>query len=109
MSLMWLRDVHHRFERSGRHVHAVNGVDLDVEAGQTVAVIGESGSGKSTLGRIALGLLTPTSGTVEYGGQGKGPEMQFIFFDEAYRAGAPVSMVTLNTVGPTLIKYGSEE
>lgn len=45
----------------------------------------------------------------EYGGQGKGPEMQFIFFDEAYRAGAPVSMVTLNTVGPTLIKYGSEE
>jgi alkylation response protein AidB-like acyl-CoA dehydrogenase len=46
---------------------------------------------------------------VEYGGQGKGPEMQFIFFDEAYRAGAPVSMVTLNTVGPTLIKYGSEE
>ncbi|WP_436790618.1 acyl-CoA dehydrogenase family protein [Yinghuangia sp. YIM S10712] len=46
---------------------------------------------------------------VEYGGRGKGPEMQFIFFDEAYRAGAPVSMVTLNTVGPTLIKYGSEE
>jgi alkylation response protein AidB-like acyl-CoA dehydrogenase len=46
---------------------------------------------------------------VEYGGQGKGPEMQFIFFDEAYRAGAPVSMVTLNTVGPTLIKYGSDE
>ncbi|WP_406284813.1 acyl-CoA dehydrogenase family protein [Embleya sp. NBC_00896] len=45
---------------------------------------------------------------LEYGGQGKGPEMQFIFFDEAYRAGAPVSMVTLNTVGPTLMKFGTE-
>ncbi|MFD0416592.1 acyl-CoA dehydrogenase family protein [Streptomyces sp. NPDC127108] len=46
---------------------------------------------------------------VEYGGQGRGADEQFVFFDEAYRAGAPVSMVTLNTVGPTLMKYGTEE
>ncbi|MFH8566662.1 acyl-CoA dehydrogenase family protein [Streptomyces sp. NPDC017988] len=52
-----------------------------------------------------LGLGWP----VEYGGQGHGADEQFVFFDEAYRAGAPVSMVTLNTVGPTLMKYGSEE
>ncbi|MFJ3200400.1 acyl-CoA dehydrogenase family protein [Streptomyces sp. NPDC086989] len=52
-----------------------------------------------------LGLGWPT----EYGGQGRGPEEQFVFFDEAYRAGAPVSMVTLNTVGPTLMKYGTPE
>ena len=45
----------------------------------------------------------------EYGGQGRGPDEQFVFFDEAYRAGAPVSMVTLNTVGPTLMKYGTQE
>ncbi|MCC5479707.1 acyl-CoA dehydrogenase family protein [Streptomyces barringtoniae] len=51
-----------------------------------------------------LGLGWP----VEYGGQGRGADEQFVFFDEAYRAGAPVSMVTLNTVGPTLMKYGSE-
>ncbi|MGW1168318.1 acyl-CoA dehydrogenase family protein [Streptomyces sp. NPDC001153] len=51
-----------------------------------------------------LGLGWP----VEYGGQGRGAEEQFVFFDEAYRAGAPVSMVTLNTVGPTLMKYGSQ-
>ncbi|MGW4627105.1 acyl-CoA dehydrogenase family protein [Streptomyces rubiginosohelvolus] len=44
-----------------------------------------------------------------YGGQGRGPDEQFVFFDEAYRAGAPVSMVTLNTVGPTLMAYGTEE
>lgn len=69
MTLMQLRDVHHVFERSGRRVHAVNGVDLDVEAGRTIAVIGESGSGKSTLGRIALGLLRPTSGSVSFDGR----------------------------------------
>ncbi|MEU9088981.1 acyl-CoA dehydrogenase family protein [Streptomyces sp. NPDC048428] len=51
-----------------------------------------------------LGLGWP----VEYGGQGRGADEQFVFFDEAYRAGAPVSMVTLNTVGPTLMKYGTE-
>ncbi|RFU82899.1 acyl-CoA dehydrogenase [Streptomyces triticagri] len=54
-------------------------------------------------GRLGLGW------PVEYGGQGRGPDEQFVFFDEAYRAGAPVSMVTLNTVGPTLMKYGSQE
>ncbi|MBT2509786.1 acyl-CoA dehydrogenase family protein [Streptomyces sp. ISL-98] len=52
-----------------------------------------------------LGLGWP----VAYGGQGRGADEQFVFFDEAYRAGAPVSMVTLNTVGPTLMKYGTPE
>ncbi|MET9568847.1 acyl-CoA dehydrogenase family protein [Streptomyces virginiae] len=54
-------------------------------------------------GRLGLGW------PVEYGGQGRGADEQFVFFDEAYRAGAPVSMVTLNTVGPTLMKYGTRE
>ncbi|MEU9185411.1 acyl-CoA dehydrogenase family protein [Streptomyces sp. NPDC048484] len=52
-----------------------------------------------------LGLGWPEA----YGGQGRGADEQFVLFDEAYRAGAPVSMVTLNTVGPTLMKYGTEE
>ncbi|MEV5480472.1 MULTISPECIES: acyl-CoA dehydrogenase family protein [Streptomyces] len=52
-----------------------------------------------------LGMGWPTA----YGGQGRGPDEQFVFFDEAYRAGAPVSMVTLNTVGPTLMKYGTPQ
>src|SRR5437660_3171265 len=45
----------------------------------------------------------------EHGGQGRPPTDQFIFFDEAQRAGAPVPFVTLNTVGPTLMKFGTEE
>jgi 3-oxocholest-4-en-26-oyl-CoA dehydrogenase alpha subunit len=45
----------------------------------------------------------------EYGGQGRPATDQFIFFDEAQRGGAPVPFVTLNTVGPTLMKFGSAE
>ncbi len=52
-----------------------------------------------------LGIGWPT----EWGGQGKGPIEQFIFFDESMRAGAPVPMLTINTVGPTLMDYGTQE
>jgi alkylation response protein AidB-like acyl-CoA dehydrogenase len=45
----------------------------------------------------------------EHGGQGRGPIEQFIFFDEVQRAGFPVPILTLNTVGPTLLKFGTEE
>jgi len=46
---------------------------------------------------------------VEYGGQGRSEVEQFIFFDESMRCGAPVPMLTINTVGPTLMQHGSEE
>ena len=45
----------------------------------------------------------------EYGGQGRSIEDQFVFFDEVQRAGLPFPFVTVNTVGPTLMKYGTEE
>lgn len=44
-----------------------------------------------------------------YGGQGRSVLEQFVFFDEAARAAAPVPMIALNTVGPTIMRYGSEE
>lgn len=46
---------------------------------------------------------------VEYGGQGRGAMDQFIFFDESMRSGAPVPMLTINTVGPTIMDYGTPE
>lgn len=45
----------------------------------------------------------------EYGGQGRSPIEQFIFFDEAQRAGAPVPFLSINTVGPTLMRFGTDE
>ena len=45
----------------------------------------------------------------EYGGKGKTQLDQFIFFDESMRAGAPVPMLTINTVGPTIFRYGTDE
>src|SRR2546426_272111 len=45
----------------------------------------------------------------EYGGQGRPPTDQFILFDEIQRAGAPFPFVTVNTVGPTIMAFGSEE
>jgi 3-oxocholest-4-en-26-oyl-CoA dehydrogenase alpha subunit len=45
----------------------------------------------------------------EYGGQGRSAIEQFIFFDESMRAGAPVPMLTINTVGPTLMNFGTHE
>ncbi len=45
----------------------------------------------------------------EYGGQGRSAIEQFIFFDESMRSGAPVPMLTINTVGPTIMNFGSQE
>src|SRR5256886_191386 len=45
----------------------------------------------------------------EYGGQGRSAIEQFIFFDESMRAGAPVPMLTINTVGPTIMEFGTDE
>lgn len=45
----------------------------------------------------------------EYGGQGRSEIEQFIFFDESMRAGAPVPMLTINTVGPQIMKNGTDE
>ena len=55
--------------RGKQQLKAVNGVDLTVERGEVLALVGESGCGKTTLAKVLLGLLPQTSGTVELCGQ----------------------------------------
>ncbi|WP_162581652.1 ABC transporter ATP-binding protein [Variovorax sp. PBS-H4] len=52
-----------------RTVVAANGIDLDIEEGETVSVVGESGSGKSTLGRMVMRLIEPDSGSIDFAGR----------------------------------------
>src|SRR5262245_9542650 len=64
MSLLQLKDVHRTYTRGPEHVLALRGLNLTVEPGSIVVVIGASGSGKTTLLNIAAGLDRPTSGEV---------------------------------------------
>jgi oligopeptide/dipeptide ABC transporter ATP-binding protein len=68
MSLLEIRHVTHRYESgSGRPV--LNDVELEVDEGEIVAIVGESGCGKTTLGRLAAGLAEPTRGTIAFDGE----------------------------------------
>ena len=84
------------FGRERSRTRAVDGVDLDVHAGETLALVGESGSGKTTLGRALLRLVEPTAGSVRYQREGGSvdllglgarelralrPELQIVFQD----------------------------
>jgi putative ABC transport system ATP-binding protein len=69
MSGLRLHEVVKHYPSAGEVVRAIDGVSLEVSAGELVALYGPSGSGKTTLLMLAAGLLTPDSGQVRFDGR----------------------------------------
>src|SRR4249920_3775158 len=80
---------------------------------QTVEELHGNGGGGAVMRRVWKQMCADGWAGIgwpeEYGGQGRTPIEQFVFFDESMRAGAPVPMLTINTVGPTIMNFGTEE
>jgi nitrate/nitrite transport system ATP-binding protein len=82
MAFLELRGVAKAFGAGRGRLHVLGGVDLDVERGEFVAVVGYSGSGKTTLLSLLAGLTRPDAGTVTLGGRpvaGPGPDRGVVF------------------------------
>lgn len=66
MSLVSMSGATASYRRSGREFVALRDVDLEIEPGERIGIVGGSGSGKTTLARLMLGLLRPSAGTVTF-------------------------------------------
>lgn len=64
---------------------------------------------RETIRRLGSDGWLGVSWPVEYGGRGMSAMEQFIFFDEAAQAGVPLPLMALNTVGPTIMNFGTDE
>ncbi|SMF21833.1 peptide/nickel transport system ATP-binding protein [Xaviernesmea oryzae] len=69
MPLLSVSDLKTHYKSRDGVLRAVDGVDLVVERGETVGLVGESGCGKSTLGKTVLRLVDPTDGRIEFKGE----------------------------------------
>ena len=68
MKIIEIKNLHKIYNGDSVQVHAVNGVDLNIEEGEFTAIVGPSGSGKTTLLNVVGGLDDATKGSVEIGG-----------------------------------------
>jgi peptide/nickel transport system ATP-binding protein len=104
-----------RLRRIREVVHAVNGVSLHIDRGDTLALVGESGCGKSTLAKTVIGLHPPTAGTIWYenqeiGGLNRKDRRKYqkriqIIFQDPYSSLNPRKKV-MEIVGRPMIVHG---
>ena len=76
------------------------------------ALAAEDGCGpvhREIVGRLGRDGWLTVGWPTEYGGRGYSAVEQFVMFDESVASGAPIPMLTINTVGPTLMQFGTEE
>jgi 3-oxocholest-4-en-26-oyl-CoA dehydrogenase alpha subunit len=79
-------------------------IEEDLRKGEGVGQVS-----KDTWKKMAADGYAGVGWPKEWGGKGLTPIEQFVFFDESMRAGAPVPMLTINSVAPTIMRFGSEE
>src|SRR5262245_51225393 len=111
MPLLDVEDVVVEHRSAGRTVYAVSGVNLSVQRGETLGLVGESGCGKSTLARAIVMLTPPTSGSIRLAGRelttmssaelrAVRPEVQMIFQD-------PISSLNPRRRARDIVREGS--
>ena len=115
MEILKVENLHKRFPiKGGLAVHAVNGIDFSIAAGETLGLVGESGCGKTTTGRCIVRLLEPTEGKITLMGQDVTrlsqrkfnklrPEIQIVF-QEPYDALNPRKVVRQIIEDPLILE-----
>ena len=68
-TILEIKDLDISFRTNMGAIHAIRGVNLDLQKGETVAIVGESGSGKTTIGRSIIRLYDPTAGSITFEGK----------------------------------------
>lgn len=120
-SLLEVRNLKKYFETGRGTLHAVDGVNLKIEAGKTMGIVGESGCGKSTLGRTIIHLQSSTDGQILFEGKDithvKGKELRKvhedmqIIFQDPFSSLNPRMTVRETIMEPMLLqrKYSKAE
>jgi len=99
-------------QRTVGHVKAVDGVSMDLQKGKTLALVGESGCGKTTLGKSLLQLISPTGGSVKFGGNeltglaSSNSKMQMVFQDPYASLNPKMRIAEILEEGMSALKIG---